>query len=65
MAILDPRLIPFIEMLADLGLDWLAFELIEGVRRGEEPVETEDALALVRQRIRTRDSKTFARNLGG
>ncbi len=59
MAILDPRLIPFIEMLTELGLDWLAFELIEGVRRGQEPVETEAALALARQRVRTRDPEKF------
>ena len=59
MAILDPRLIPFIEMLTELGLDWLAFELIEGVRRGQEPVETEAALVLARQRVRTRDPEKF------
>ena len=52
MAILDPRLLPFIEMLAELGLDWLAFELVDGVRRGKEPVEDEAALRRTRNRAR-------------
>ena len=30
-------------------MDWLAFELIEGVQRGREPVEEEGKLALARQ----------------
>ena len=63
MAILDRRLTPIIEMLAELGMDWLAFELIEGVRRGQELVENEDALELARQwRRRTREAENFARN---
>ena len=49
MAVLDRRLIPFIEMLVELGMDWLAFELMEGIRLGREPVASEDELALVRQ----------------
>ena len=49
MAILDRRLIPFIEMLAELGMDWLAFELMEGIRLGREPVAREDELARLRQ----------------
>ena len=52
MAILDPRLLPFIEVLAELGLDWLAFELVEGVQRGAEHVEDESALRLARDRAR-------------
>ena len=49
MAILDRRLVPLVEMLTELGMDWLAFELIEGVRRGREPVEEEGKLELARQ----------------
>ena len=64
MAILDRRLTPIIEMLAKLGMDWLAFELIEGVRRGQEPVENEDALELARRGVRVRDAEIFARNPG-
>ncbi len=40
-------------MLTELGMDWLAFELIEGVRRGREPIEEEGKLALARQWART------------
>ena len=49
MAVLDPRLLSFIEMLAELGMDWLVFELVDGIRRGDEPAEDEHALALARQ----------------
>ena len=49
MAILDPRLLPFIETLADLGMDWLVFELVDGIRRGDEPAEDEHALKLARR----------------
>ena len=59
MAILDRRLIPFIEMLAELGMDWLAFELMEGIRLGREPVAREDELALVRQWARNGKAVTF------
>ena len=62
MAILDRRLIPFIEMLTELGIDWLAFELIEGIRRGQEPIEREDALALARQWVNTGNAEKFGRN---
>ena len=44
-------------MLTELGVDWLAFELIEGVHRGKEPVETESVLELARQRARRRDAE--------
>jgi hypothetical protein len=50
MAILDPRILPLIETLAASGMDWLAFELVNGVARGHLPEESEDALARARQR---------------
>ena len=59
MAILDRRLIPFIEMLAELGMDWLAFELMEGIRLGREPLEREAELALARQWARNGKAVTF------
>ena len=62
MAILDRRLIPFIEMLTELGMDWLAFELIEGIRLGDEPVEKEDALALARLQVRRGSTEKFVRD---
>ena len=53
MAILSQRLVPLIEILTELGVDWLAFELIDGIRRGEEPEEDERELALTRERAGT------------
>lgn len=52
MAILDPRLLELIETLVAARLDWLAFELIEGVRVGRPPEESEEALAAARESIR-------------
>lgn len=52
MAILDPRLLELIETLVAARLDWLAFELIEGVRAGRPPEESEEALAVARESIR-------------
>ena len=54
MAVLEPRLLPLIEILVELGLDWLAVELVEGLQRGEEPVDDESALALARMRAQKR-----------
>lgn len=51
MVTLDRRLIPFLEMLTEEGLDWLAFELIDGVRRGREPEEAPEALADARELV--------------
>lgn len=48
MAVLDPRLIPLIETLVDADLDWLAFEITEGVRRGVESEETAETLEMAR-----------------
>ena len=54
MTVLNRDLIPFIEVLAELGIDWLGLELIDGIRRGQEPTEEEHALALARQQARTK-----------
>ncbi|MCZ0944164.1 MAG: hypothetical protein OXJ53_14000 [Gammaproteobacteria bacterium] len=43
MAVLEPRLLPLIEILVELGLDWLAVELVEGLQRGEEPIDDRKA----------------------
>ena len=52
MAILDPRLLPLLETLAASGADWLAFEIVDGVRRGREPEEPEEPEARVVRRER-------------
>ncbi len=49
MAVFDPRLSPLIEALAGAGLDWLAFEVVEGIRRGREPEESAEALKRARE----------------
>ena len=51
MAKLDPRLLPVVEILTELGMDWLVQELIEAIRRGDEPPEDEHALALARKQV--------------
>ncbi|RWJ39745.1 MAG: hypothetical protein EOR36_25120 [Mesorhizobium sp.] len=53
MAILDPRVLELIETLVAARLDWLAFELIEGIRVGRLPDEPEQALAAARQSVRS------------
>jgi hypothetical protein len=52
MAILDTRLLPLIEALADSGADWLAFEILEGVRLGRVPEETHAELESTRSAVR-------------
>lgn len=53
MAVLNPRLLELIETLVAARLDWLAFELIEGVQAGHPPDEPEEALAAARKSIRS------------
>lgn len=52
MAILDLRVLELIETLVASRLDWLAFELIEGIRLGRTAEESEEALAAARYSIR-------------
>lgn len=51
MAVFDTRLLPLLEMLAELGMDWLMFELVDGIRRGDELAEDERSLAIVSHKI--------------
>ena len=54
MGVLDPRLLPLLETLAASGADWLAFEIVDGVRRGREPEEPEELLQAARGNVRSR-----------
>jgi len=54
MAVLDPRLLPLVETLAGAGADWLAFEVVDGVRRGREALEPEEQLRAAREKVRSR-----------
>lgn len=60
MAILNSRVLELIETLVAARLDWLAFELIEGIRLGRTAEEFEEALAAARQSIRN-DAQPKAR----
>jgi hypothetical protein len=53
VAILDSRVLELIETLVAARLDWLAFELIDGIRQGRSLEEPEEALAAARQSIRS------------
>jgi hypothetical protein len=59
MAILDARLLPLIETLAAADLDWLAFEIVDGVRAGRVDEETPEALASIRGAIASAKLKDF------
>lgn len=58
MAILDTRLLPLIETLTASGADWLAFEVIEGVRIGRSVEETPERLEIARHAVRTAERQT-------
>ena len=54
MTVLDTRLLPLLETLVGAGADWLAFEIVDGVRRGREPLEPEELLRAAREKVRSR-----------
>lgn len=54
MAVLDPRLLPLLETLTAAGANWLVFEIVDGVRRGREPLEPEELLQAAREKVRSR-----------
>ena len=53
MAIIDPRLLPLIETLVAADVDWLAFEILEGVQVGEVLEESFEKLRLTQERVRS------------
>jgi len=57
MPTIDPRLLPLIETLVATGADWLAFEIVDGIRSGRP---TEDSDEEVRAALRAvRSSKQY------
>jgi hypothetical protein len=60
MAILDPRLFDLFETLRALQLDWLIFELMEGIQAGIRPTESSDDLAQARRDVRSDRSYEFS-----
>ncbi len=53
MATLDPRLFDLFETLRASQLDWLIFELMEGIQAGKHPSESPDTLAQARRDVRS------------
>jgi hypothetical protein len=51
MALIDPRLLPLLEVLTTSGVDWLVFELMDGIRAGNVTEEPEVALAKARNDV--------------
>jgi hypothetical protein len=52
MAVIDPRLLPLIEVLAASGADWLAFELFDGLHVGQAPEDSDEELNRARLAVR-------------
>jgi hypothetical protein len=57
MAVIDPRLLPLIETLAVSGADWLAFEIVDGIRVGQATQDSEEELNDARLAVREFRSK--------
>jgi len=53
MAVIDRRLLPLIEALAESGADWLAFELFEGLHVGRPVEDSDEELSRARLAVRT------------
>lgn len=53
MVTIDPRLLDLIETLRRTRLDWLALEVLDGIREGRRPIEAREALEGARQEARS------------
>ena len=51
MATIDPRLLPLIEVLSASGADWLAFEILDGIRVGRRAEDSEEELREARRAV--------------
>ena len=59
MATIDPRLLPLIETLIASGADWLAFEILDGIRSGRAAEDSEEEVREARGAVRSfRRNKT-------
>jgi hypothetical protein len=59
MAIIEPRLLPLIETLAQAGADWLAFEVLDGIRTSGMPEEHLETLAMIHGAVRSAKLENF------
>ena len=53
MATIDPRLLPLIETLVGSGADWLAFEILDGIRSGRPAEESAEEVSDGRSAVRS------------
>jgi len=53
MATIDPRLLPLIETLMVSGADWLAFEILDGIRSGRPAEDSEEEAKKARLAVRS------------
>lgn len=60
MALLHPRLFDLFETLRASQLDWLIFELMDGIQAGRRPRESPDNLARARRDVRSDRSYEFS-----
>lgn len=58
MAIIDTRLLPLIETLVVADADWLAFEILDGLRQGRVAEETREDLQSTRLAVRSAKRQT-------
>src|SRR5437763_8558157 len=61
MAILEARLLPLIETLAEAGADWLAFEVLDGIRAGRVAEEHLEILKTTQEAVRSAKLENFRR----
>jgi hypothetical protein len=53
MATIDPRLLPLIETLVGSGADWLAFEILDGIRSGRPEEDSEEEVREAHRAVRS------------
>jgi hypothetical protein len=51
MAVIDRRLLPLIELLSASGADWLAFEILDGIRAGRPAEDSDEELSDARRAV--------------
>jgi hypothetical protein len=52
--LIDTRILPLIETLVQVGADWLAFEVLEGIQAGEVSEEPHEKLRLAQESVRSK-----------
>jgi len=53
--VIDKRIFPLLETLAESNLDWLVKEILAAIEQGASQIESEDAIILVQAQVRRND----------